>query len=117
MLFEIRVTQENIVHEGVLDVTNDADRRVSLGYGFDRQNRHEEGSARAAVFSRDFDSHQAHIEHLRQKARVQLFLLVHLKNFRSDGRTGKALDFLLKEGFVLAECGQRARVFWAAGHK
>ena len=77
--------QQRVDDQRVLDVDEDADRRVDARQLLDGQHRVEERAAGAAVALRHLDAHDAELEQLRRRASRGIFACSSIS--RTSGRT------------------------------
>ena len=98
-----RPAVERIDDERVLDVDEDADRRVDPRQRLDGEHGVKERRAGAAVGLGNLDAHDAEVEQLVDELWRNLRVLVHLADERPDFAIGEFVDAVAEEGFVLAE--------------
>ena len=99
-------TEQRVDDERVLDVDEDADRRIDARQRLDREHCMEEARAGAAERLGNLDAHHAEIEQLVDELARNRRVFVHVADDRSDLAVREFVHAVAEEPFVFGQRGQ-----------
>ena len=117
LLFIGTPAQQGIYDQRVLDVDEDANRRIDLGQRFNRKDGVKEPRPGAAVPLGDLDAHHAELEQAVDEGPRHPRLVVHFADKRPDFAPGELEHAVAEQPFVFGQSAQGRRVFWTVCHR